>query len=89
MGNSEYREELRQYLPQMHNYTLRHCYSPLSIYRHLYNSEEIMEFKERVMNTQDVDRKVQTFLARYQHLYLVSSLFLKVEGNNNCGNVEY
>lgn len=43
MGNNEYRsQELSQYAPQMHNYTLTHCYSPLSIYRHLYNAEEIM-----------------------------------------------
>jgi hypothetical protein len=48
-----------------------------------------MEFKERLYNTQDVDRKVQTFVARYQHLYLVSSLYMKLEGGNNCGHSEY
>lgn len=87
MGNSEYRaRELNQYLPNMLNFTLTHCYSPLSIYRNLYTSEEMMEFKETLYSTQDIDRKVQTFVARYQHLYLVASLYLTLEGGNNCGN---
>lgn len=73
----------------MHNYTLKHCYSPLSIYRNIYNNEEIMEFKERVYNSQDLDRRVQTFLTRHQHIYLVSSLYLKIEAATSCGNPEY
>lgn len=43
-----------------------------------------MEFKENVHSTNDIDRKIQTFIARYQHLYLVSSLYLNLEENNTC-----
>jgi hypothetical protein len=48
-----------------------------------------MEFKERLYSTQDIDRKIQTFVARYQHIYLVSSLYMKLEGGDNCGSTEY
>ena len=85
MGNNPYRqEELATYLPPLEHYSLLHAGTPLSIYRHAYNAEEIMEYQEIIHTKENVDRKLQTFYARYQHPYLVSTQYLKVEESETC-----
>ena len=48
-----------------------------------------MEHREKLANAQDVDRKLQSFQARYQHLYLVAALYARVESESGCVDGEF
>jgi hypothetical protein len=44
-----------------------------------------MEFKQPIANREDLDRHLHTFTARYQHIYLVATLYASVSGGLGCG----
>ena len=90
MGNTSYKdEELSVYRPPLSSYSLVFSGKPLSIHRHNRTGEEMMEFREKVHNENNVNRKLQTFYARYQHPYLVATQYIHIEDEKNCAEGVY
>jgi hypothetical protein len=86
MGNREsILEDIRIYKPPIEDLIFKDPGIQFKIYQHRYSNYEVMAHKITLNEEWQLPILIEHFKARYQHHYLVSTLFIDCEDYSTCG----